>query len=159
MEIHLRFSAEIKILLLLSCAVPIFSAAAEKKIDRSELPASVQQTVTAQSQNATILGFSEERERGQTFYEAEMIVNGHTKDILMDEGGAIVEVEEEVAVNSLPSAVHNSFQRRAGNGTVEKVESVTRRNKLVVYEAKILINGKTSEIQLDPDGQPLKHGD
>jgi len=33
-----------------------------------------------------------------------MIVNGHTKDVLMDPTGAVVEVEEEVALDSLPAA-------------------------------------------------------
>ena len=56
---------------------PVWSQ--EKKIKRSDLPAAVEKTVTAEGQGATIRGFSKERENGQTFYEAELIVNGHTK--------------------------------------------------------------------------------
>jgi len=41
------------------------SVAQEKKIKRSDLPAAVEKTVAAQSQRATIRGFSEERENGQ----------------------------------------------------------------------------------------------
>jgi hypothetical protein len=41
------------------------------------------------SQGATIRGFSEEKESGQTLYEAELMVNGHSKDVLMDANGAI----------------------------------------------------------------------
>src|ERR1700674_2675912 len=72
----------------------------EKKIKRSDLPAAVEKTVTAETQGATIRGFSKESENGQNFYEAELIVNGHSKDILIDANGAIVEVEEQVAMDS-----------------------------------------------------------
>src|SRR2546423_15508912 len=58
------------------------SVAQEKKIKRSD-PA-VEKTVAAQSQRATIRGFSEERESGQMYYEAEMTVDGHSKDLLVD---------------------------------------------------------------------------
>ncbi len=60
------------------------SVAQEKKIKRSDLPAAVEKTVSAQSQRATIRGFSEERENGQMYYEAEMTVDGHSKDLLVD---------------------------------------------------------------------------
>jgi hypothetical protein len=46
------------------------AAAQEKKIKRSDLPAAVEKTVAAESSGATILGFSQEKENGQTFYYA-----------------------------------------------------------------------------------------
>ena len=59
------------------------ASAQEKKIKRSDLPPAVEKTVAAQSTGATIRGFSTEKEKGQTLYEAEMTVSGHSKDILM----------------------------------------------------------------------------
>ncbi len=56
-------------------------SAQEKKIKRSDLPPAVEKTVAAQSAGATIRGFSTEKEKGQTLYEVEMTVNGHSKDI------------------------------------------------------------------------------
>src|SRR5580698_1256615 len=64
------------------------AGAQEKKIERSDLPAGVKRTVVEQSQGATILGFSEEKENGETRYEAQLMVNGHSKDVLMDGNGA-----------------------------------------------------------------------
>src|SRR4029077_9618292 len=75
--------------------------AAEKKIKRSDLPPAVENTVAAQGVDATIRGFSEEQENGHTFYEAEMTVDGHRRDVLMDAGGVIVDVEEQIAMDSL----------------------------------------------------------
>jgi hypothetical protein len=133
------------------------AAAQEKKIKRSDLPPAVEKTVQAQSAGATIKGFNEEKEKGKTFYEIEMVVNGHTKDVLVDPTGAVVEVEEQVELDSLPAAVKAGLQAKAGKGKIEKVESLTKQDKLVAYEAVVRTNGKKSEIQVGPDGKPLSH--
>jgi hypothetical protein len=131
--------------------------AAEKKIKRSDLPPAVEKTVAAQSLGATIQGFSEERENGQTFYEAEMTVNHHNKDILMDAGGVVVNIEEQIAMDSLPTDVQDALRARAGKGKIVAVESITKHEKLVAYEAAILTKGKRSEVQVDPQGKHLSH--
>lgn len=129
----------------------------EKRIQRSDLPPAVEKTVAARSQGAIIKGFSQEKENGQTFFEVEMTVNGHSKDILVDPKGNIVEVEEEVEFSSLPAEVRTGLQAKAGNGKIVTVESLTKHDKLVAYEAKVQIAGKRSEIQVGPDGQSLDH--
>jgi uncharacterized membrane protein YkoI len=129
----------------------------EKKLKRSELPAAVEKTVAAQSAGATVKGFSTEKENGQTLYEAELIVNGHTKDISMTADGAIVEIEEQVSLDSLSSEVKAGLQAKAGAGKIMKVESLTKKDKLVAYEAQVVTNGKKSEVQVGPDGKPLAH--
>jgi hypothetical protein len=129
----------------------------EKKINRSELPPAVEKTVAAQSKGATIRGFSAEKEHGQTFYEAELMVDGHSKDVLMDANGAIAEVEEQVALESLTKPVQDSLRAKAGKGNVVKVESLTKHDKLVAYEAQVVTGSKRSEIQVGPDGAPLDH--
>jgi hypothetical protein len=133
------------------------SSAQEKKIKRSDLPPAVEKTVAAQSEGATIKGFSTEKEKGQTLYEAEMTVNGRSKDISMTADGSIVEVEEQVAFDSLPADVKAGLQAKAGKGKILKVESLTKKGKLVAYEAKVDTNGKKSEVQVGPDGKPLDH--
>jgi hypothetical protein len=131
--------------------------AQEKKIRRSDLPPAVEKTVTAQSSGAAVKGFSKEMEKGQTYYEAEMIVNGHTKDILINATGTIVEVEEQVAMDALPAAVKSGLQAKAGKGKLVKVESITKKDNLVAYEAQVRNGGKKSEVQVGPDGKPLDH--
>ena len=138
-----------------SLSLPALSQ--ERQIKRTDLPAAVEKTVSEQSKDATIRGFSQEKEDGQTFYEAELIVKGRGKDILMDANGNIVEVEEQVALNSLPKAVQDGIRSKAGKGKVTKVESLTKHDKLVAYEARVVAGGKKSEIQVGPDGTPLDH--
>jgi len=139
--------------LLLSAAM----VGQEKKINRSDLPPAVEKTVAAQSKGATIRGFSQETENGQVRYEAELMVNGHSRDIEMDASGAIVEVEEQVTMDSLPAAVRDGLQAKAGKGKLTKVESITKHDQLVAYEAQVVTGGKKSEIQVDPNGKPLDH--
>jgi hypothetical protein len=129
----------------------------ERKIKRSELPPAVEKTVVANTQGATVRGFNQEKENGQTYYEAELLVNGHSKDILMDKDGAVVEVEEQVDFASLPAEVQSGLQAKAGSGKLSTVESITKHDKLVAYEAKVTTSGKRSEIQVGPDGKPLDH--
>ncbi len=133
------------------------ASAQEKKIKRSDLPPAVEKTVAAQSAGATIRGFSTEKEKGQILYEVEMTVNGHSKDISMAADGSIVEIEEQVALDSLSPEVKAGLQAKAGKGKILKVESLTKKDKLVAYEAQVETNGKKSEVQVGPDGKPLDH--
>lgn len=129
----------------------------EKKIRRSELPPPVEKTVAVQSAGATVRGFSKEEEKGKLYYEAEMTVNGHSKDVLIAPDGTVVEIEEEVAFDSLSPDVKSGLQARSGASKIKKVESITKHDKLVAYEAVVVNNGKESEVQVGPDGKPLEH--
>ena len=143
--------------LVVSLMVVGSAFAQEKKIKRSELPAAVEKTVVEQSKGATIRGFSEEKENGQTTYEAEMLVDGHTKDVQMDSNGAVMEIEEQVDLQSMSGEVKAGLEAQAGKGKITKVESITKKDKLVAYEAQVVTDGKKSEVQVGPDGKPLDH--
>ena len=138
-------------------ALSLSAVAQEKKIDQSALPSAVQQTVQQQSNGATVKGFTTEREHGKQVYEAEMMVNGHSKDIEVAENGALIEVEEEVSFASLPANVQTSLSAKAAGAKITKVESLTKHEKLVAYEAATLKGMKKGEIQVGPDGGKLSH--
>lgn len=153
----MKLDRGMKIAVVVGLLVAGTTMAQEKKIKRANLPPAVEKTVAAQSQGATIRGFSTEKEKGQTLYEAEMMVDGHSKDILMDANGAIVEVEEQVEFDRLPADVKAGLTAKAGKGTIKKVETITKHDKLVAYEAQVTTAGKRSEVQVGPDGKPLDH--
>lgn len=132
-------------------------SAGEKKIKKSDLPPAVQKTADEQSRGATVKGYSMEVENGQTEYEVELIVNGHSKDVSIDAQGNVIEVEEEVPLRSVPEAVHQGFMAQAPKGIITKVETITKNGKLVAYEAQVHNGEKRSEIRVGPDGKPLDH--
>jgi len=145
---------------VLSVLFLIFAANAqehEKRVKKSDLPAAVQRTADEQSKGAIVRGYTQETEEGKLEYEVEMTFNGHSKDVSIDPAGNILEVEEGVALDALPTAVREGLQKKAGAGKITKVESITKQGKIVAYEAHILTGTKRSEAQVGPEGKALDH--
>ena len=141
-----------KITIALLFAVVALSAA-DKKLQMQDLPAAVQRTVQAEeARGAKVVGLSAEKSGGKTVYEVETTVNGHTRDLIVNAAGAIVESEEETSINAVPAAVKAALEAR---GTVGKVETVTK-GKTVTYEATVEKNGKKTEVAVNALGTPIK---
>ncbi len=138
--------------ILLSAVV----SASEVAIKMKDLPAAVRKAVEEQSKGATLRGLSKEVEAGKTYYEAELKVDGRSKDVLIDPTGAVVEIEEQVTLGSLPESARAAIEKHAGKRKIVSVESVTKNNDIVAYEAKIQGTAKTSEIKVAPDGTLMK---
>ena len=137
-------------------SVDMFAQASEKSVKMKDLPKAVQTTVQEQSKGATVRGLSKETDNGKTYYEVELKVKGHNKDVLIDPTGAVVEIEEEVSMASIPPAVKAQMEKQAGGGKIVMVESVTKNDAVVAYEAHVKTGNKRSEIKVSPDGQLIK---
>lgn len=127
----------------------------ERSVKMSELPAAVRETVREQSRGARIRGLSVETENGVTNYEVELKVNGHTRDVLIDPSGAVVSVEEQVALASLPAAVKTAIEHNAGGGRIVLVESISKGGVVEAYEAHVRRAGRTREIKVGADGRSI----
>jgi len=126
--------------------------AAERKIQMKDLPPAVLDAVRRETKDATLKGLAKETEAGKTFYEVETEVNGHSRDLLWDETGQLVEVEEETAADAAPAAVKAALEKRGG---IVRLETVTRGAR-VTYEAVVEKSGRKSEAAVDADGKPVK---
>lgn len=151
---------------LATWAVPLFivtfvvasrTEAQERRVKRSDLPPAVQKTADEQSAGAKVRGYSTEVENGQVEYEVAMTVRGHGRDVTIAPDGSVLEVEEEVALDSLPEAVRTGLRQLAGSGKITKVESLTKHGALVAYEAQVRTGARRSEVQVGADGKPLAH--
>src|SRR6202051_296705 len=142
---------------LWSCMFAVGVPAQEKHLKKSDLPAAVLKVADQQSQGATVRGYASETEDGKLQYEGSRTVDGHTKDVAIAPDGTINEIEEQVFLDKLPSSVRDALQKKAAPGRIVKVESLTKRDQLVAYEAQIITGGKKSEIQVGPDGGALTH--
>ncbi len=128
--------------------------AAETKIAFNELPAAVQAAAKAQTNGAEIVGASKEMERGSAVYEVETKTGGKSRDLSFDKTGKLLEVEQDVDLDSIPPAAQESLRKRASGGTIKKVESATQ-GSTVTYEATIRMkNGKQTEVAVNADGTP-----
>lgn len=141
---------------IIALAVAVGAAglsAADKKVQMKDLPAPVQKTVQAEeAKGARIVGLATEVEGGKTMYEVETTVSGHTRDLLLDASGRIVETDEATSLDAVPAAVKAALEAR---GTVTKVETVTK-GKTVTYEAVVEKNGKKTEVAVNAAGKPIK---
>jgi hypothetical protein len=129
---------------------------AETKVKMEALPAAVQTAVKEQTKTATLVGLSKEVEKGKTLYEMETKVNGKTRDLTLEKTGTVVEVEEEIEIDSIPAAARAAIQKSAAGGTVNKVEKLTQGSS-VSYEAAIKTKaGKNTEVGVNADGSVHK---
>jgi uncharacterized membrane protein YkoI len=130
----------------------------EQKVQLAELPAAVQRAVNEHSKgiNATLVGYSKEVKAGKTLYEAEMKVNGRTRDVTFDQAGKLVSVEQEVLLDSIPAAARAAIQEAASGGKIELVESINETGKPTLYEAHIRKGEKEIEVKVDAAGRPVK---
>ena len=140
-------------------AFSLTTLAQDKKIDRSTLPAAVEKTVRARTQGATVKGFATEVEHGKKTYEVQTVVNGHTRDLSIAGDGTLLEIEEEVAFDTLPTEVKAALTAKAAGAKIVKIESLTKKDKLVAYEAATLRGTSRREIQVRPDGKKLVHAE
>jgi uncharacterized membrane protein YkoI len=146
-----------KSILLLITATSLLNSAfgSEKPIKMKDLPPAVQKAVHEHTKGAELKGLSKEVENGKTFYEVETVVNGHSRDLLLDKTGTVVELEEEVALDSIPGLVRSAIEKKSAGGKITKVEMVTKGSS-VSYEAAITKNGKKLEVAVKPDGSSAK---
>lgn len=143
--------------LLLTCLAAASASAQARHLKRSDLPAAVQKTADARSTGATVRGYSSETEAGRLEYEVAMAINGHNRDVSIAADGSLLEIEDVVALDSVPAAVRAGLAQKAGTGKIMKVESLAKHGAIVAYEAQVLTGTKRSEIQVGPDGKPLAH--
>jgi hypothetical protein len=129
--------------------------AGETSVKMKDLPPAVQKTVEEQTRGAQIKGLSKEIEKGTTTYEVETMLNGKARDLLIDSTGALVSVEEPVAIDTIPAAAKAAIEKLAAGGKIKSIESVTK-GPTVSYEAVIVKGLKKSEVVVGADGSIQK---
>ncbi len=127
----------------------------EIKVKTKDLPPAVQKGVERESKGATLKGVSKEVENGKTLYEVETVVNGKTRDLMLDESGAVVLSEEEVPLASIPPAAKAAIEKEAKGWKIKKVE-VLKKDGTTTYEGHLGKMMKSREVVVDADGKVQK---
>ena len=141
---------------ILSFAVAVALVMAAKSLAVKDLPAAVQKTVQEQAQGAEIKNISKETEKGVTQYEVETIVNGKHRDFNVDTKGALVEVEEETSIDSIPAPAKAAILKKVGDGKLGMVETMTKGSATMYEAAYTTKGGKKLEVLVKPDGTQTK---
>jgi len=132
-----------------------FVNAQEKKLTPKQLPAAVQAAFHKAYPAAKIKGASSEVENGKTIYEVESVDGKINRDLLYSEDGSVVEIEETIALKSLPDEVSKALKSETGKGKVEKAEKLTK-GQTIQYEFVIVSGKEKREVVIDPSGKIVK---
>ena len=141
---------------IVSAFMVSLAVCAETKVNLESLPVPVQNTVKEQTRNAKLVGVSKEKERGKTVYELETTLDGKSRDLVIDAAGAIISVEQEVTLETVPPAAQAAIQKKVASGKLTKVETVTKGSDVSYEAAYTTKTGKRAEYSVDASGSPHK---
>lgn len=125
----------------------------ERKVTADEVPAAALATLRRLANGAKFTEFAEEIEHGGKFYEGSWKGAGGTNiDALVTAAGDLVELEEEVKSESVPSAVLSAVKKLAGaDGTL-----FCEKKTMILYEVKFRKGTDRHEILYTPDGRTVE---
>jgi len=138
-----------------------------RKMQLSELPVAVQNTIRSHSNGAPIEDIDRETKDGRTIYEVAFKRDGKNTELKVAEDGSVIrddnnklslnlgKNESRVEFSQLPAAVRKTIQSQAGAAKIADLDRETRDGR-VVYEVEFERQGRNTEIVVAEDGTLLK---
>ena len=131
-------------------------ALAAGKLELKDLPPAVRKTVEEQIKGATIKGIVKEKEKGKTVYEVETMVNGKSRDFVVDSTGTLDSVEEQADLDSFPAAAKAAILKKIADGKLTLAETVKKGSTLNYEAAYTTKAGKKKEVLVTAEGVEVK---
>jgi uncharacterized membrane protein YkoI len=132
------------------------AAAAARKLEVKDLPPAVQKTIQDQLNGGEIKNIGKETEAGKVQYEVETMLKGKHRDFNVDTKGALLVMEEETTIDSIPAAAKAAILKKAAGGKLGMVE-LFKKGGETMYEATYTSkDGKTHEVLVKADGTETK---
>jgi len=132
---------------------PVKAGEVERKVTKAEVPAAALAALKKLARGAKITEFAEEIEYGHTFYEGSWKArSGANVDVLVTQGGDLVEIERQVDTDKVPKAVLKAVRKAAGKGAQLAFEKKT----MILYEVKFQKGDSRHELLLTPDGRRVE---
>ncbi|MBX7185849.1 MAG: hypothetical protein K1Y01_11960 [Vicinamibacteria bacterium] len=129
---------------------------AERTIALKAAPVAVQKAIADRLKGGRLKSLSVETEGGEAEYEAEVMVDGHDRTLVIDASGRVLETETVMELGALPEAVRVGLAREAGKASITKVEEVVNAG-VTSYEATLKETGKKDrEVVVDGDGKLVR---
>jgi len=133
---------------LFAAAALMSTAALAQKLNSAQVP---QEVKTAfQKLYPAVSKVKWEKEKGN--YEAEFEVNEIDHAVVLDAKGQVLETEEEITVNQLPSDVDAYVKSHYAGQSIKKADKITDSKGTVTYEAEI----KHMDLIFDAHGKFIK---
>jgi hypothetical protein len=126
----------------------------EAKLQPKNVPSAVTGALTKQYPNAKVSSWSKELEGGKMTYEASVMDGSSKRDLVFDENGSLLAVEEAILVSDLPAAVKSAIQTKYPAARLRKAEKILHGSE-VQYEVALAKAAK-KEVLLTPAGEIVK---
>ena len=126
----------------------------EDDITIDQVPEAARRALQELAKGAAFTELEREREHGATMYEATWVVNGAEHEAAVTEAGALVKLEETMALDAVPAAVRAAIVQHFG----ADANVVVEKSMIVIYEAEVKVDGKEREIMVYPTGK-IARGD
>ena len=127
----------------------------EQEIAIDALPQPVRAAFANVAGDATGQKATKEREGGIDVYEVEYTKNGKPASIEVTAEGAVLEIEREIDASEVPATVKAKVEKKFAGAEIKKVEEITP----VLYEIKVVKNGKTKEVKINGAGKIVDDDD
>ena len=128
----------------------------EVKVSLDKVPAAVMNAVKRKFPMAKIEGAEKNVEDGKTTFEIGIEQDDRDITVSLKEDGTILEIEKEIAVKDLPTAVKSAIAAKYPRATLKKAEEVTEGDK-VTYEVIVVPESKKArEVAFDRAGKLLE---
>jgi len=125
----------------------------EEAITLNDAPQPVQKAVRKIIGDRELKQMEREKKGDAYVYEVEYVVDGATHSVGLNAAGDTLEIEIEIAPDSLPAAVKKALKAKFPDaGSIEIAESI----QSFFYEVKFRSDEKMHEVKLDPSGQILE---
>jgi hypothetical protein len=121
---------------------------------QDSLPSAVASAFHQAYPAARVLHVSKERRDGNVAYEIESRDGDTRRDLIYSPAGAVLEIEEQIPVDSVPAVVRAAAERRVAGGTLVGAERVTR-GTVILFEVQLRLNGRSRFLTYDPEGRPV----
>ncbi len=152
--------------LLLAGSLVTGALAKEEKVPLDQVPAEVTKAEKAKWPKAEILGIEREEEEGKTIFEFALKEGARKWDASFDSEGAVIAVEETIAVKDVPQPVKVALAKKHPKANVLLVEKVVEgqgKSAKTFFEYKVKTSDGGLELKFDSDGklvgEEVKKGD
>ncbi len=141
--------------MLAGCAEQPAEQASQQPAEQDVLPAAVAAAFEQANPTLEIVEFEREELDGNVVYEIETRTGEFEKDFVYLEDGTLLQIEEEIAVESLPEPVLAAVMAAHPGAEVDEAEMITT-GDVVGYQVDVEVaEDQKFELLVSPDGQIL----
>ena len=148
----LRISILLAILGFAACSLAI---SGEKPIPRKQLPPAVLTAFQDRYPTAIIVGQSKEQREKLWYYVIQSKDSTISRDVLFDPAGKVIEIEESMKAEDLPTQVIGAVRAKYPKAVVQRAESV-KRDAHLEYEIRLLVGRKSVDVVVNSAGKLFK---